>query len=503
MVQYQHDDFQVARINRSADLPSFLSCVGALILTAGVLGLLCITRFRVSENNGLTLSSASTLPLPTFRSCLSGGTRSFRDGHCICPYRRFGERCQKSFCPRVDQRADLGMPFHGGEGKEPAKGFPWLNLSICETDPQVMACHTRKLDPLPTLPDEETWKIDDMLQHFAPWDRNDILMLDYWSEAQQSLAQVRRNSRLFPEASGCSQRNAAFVILVRNKDIHLLSDLLEFIYRPHHLYVIHLERRHHQASSAILHNLAARLLISSEASNIIIINQSRSFETHWGGVSLVYGQLASTIAALEFAHAQGDFCWSHVINLSASDFPIKPLSALEKFLSLNHGTSFLESYHDGGRDLRHQRVIVPCGESVYSMVYNSSTGFSHLPNPFWISNLQAFFGSQWSILSREFAIFLVSNFTVLNILFAFRNTFVPDEHFIATVAQLYSGPHRLAIRNNYRHINWSSPGLLVTQADIPRLATSAAFFARKMSDSSVVASIKSWLTSNATPPLPS
>ena len=68
-----------------------------------------------------------------------------------------------------------------------------------------------------------------------------------------------------------------------------------------------------------------------------------SYHGLWGHISLVWMQLNGFFELLDLAD------WDHVINLSASDYPLRSSMDIHKWLSLekNKGMSFAEDWDDG------------------------------------------------------------------------------------------------------------------------------------------------------------
>lgn len=73
----------------------------------------------------------------------------------------------------------------------------------------------------------------------------------------------------------------------------------------------------------------------------------KRFSTIWGGASLLEMLLASMKDLLN-----STWSWDFVLNLSESDFPIKPIEKLAHFLTANKGRNFVKSH---GREV--QRFI--------------------------------------------------------------------------------------------------------------------------------------------------
>jgi protein xylosyltransferase len=66
----------------------------------------------------------------------------------------------------------------------------------------------------------------------------------------------------------------------------------------------------------------------------------RRFATIWGGASLLEMLLSCMSELLEMP----GWRWDFVLNLSESDYPVKMVSSLERFLSANRDRNFVKSH---------------------------------------------------------------------------------------------------------------------------------------------------------------
>ncbi len=82
-------------------------------------------------------------------------------------------------------------------------------------------------------------------------------------------------------------------------------------------------------------------MVASRFPNIRMVQ--KRFATIWGGASLLQMLLSSMGELLEMP----DWQWDFVMNLSESDYPLRPLEDLEEFLGRKKGKNFVKSH---GRD---------------------------------------------------------------------------------------------------------------------------------------------------------
>ena len=141
-----------------------------------------------------------------------------------------------------------------------------------------------------------------------------------------------------------------------------MTRLLRLIYRPHHVYLIHVDARQ---------DYLFRSLLSLELkySNIRLVRKRQS--TIWGGASLLDVLLRALDDLLKM-----DNQWQFAFNLSESDFPLRSIDQLEAFLSANPGRNFLKSH---GRQTR-QFIQKQGLDRVFHEVCTAILSFSKFKN---------------------------------------------------------------------------------------------------------------------------
>lgn len=170
----------------------------------------------------------------------------------------------------------------------------------------------------------------------------------------------------------------------------------------------------------------------------------RRFSTIWGGASLLEMLLATMRELLKT-----DWKWDFVINLSESDYPVKPLPRLVEFLTANKGRNFVKSH---GREV--QRFIQKQGlDKTFIECDNHMWRIGDRVLPFGI---QIDGGSDWIALSRNFVAY-ASNETpdelVRGLLVIFKHTLLPAESFFHTILK-NSQFCDTYVDNNLHVTNW-------------------------------------------------
>ena len=145
-----------------------------------------------------------------------------------------------------------------------------------------------------------------------------------------------------------------------------------------------------------------------------------SISTAWGGWSLCQIELDAIRLACGW---RSD--WSFFINLSAQDYPIKPLSEIRSFLARHEGTSFVtvrplaaERWH-----IRRRPYVLTIERKGAAIRLPIPMLLPARPSPRW-------FGSGWHILARGFCDWIARSEMTEKLRRRLRRTNVPTEIFI-------------------------------------------------------------------------
>eukprot|EP01112_Ceratiomyxa_fruticulosa_P017054 TRINITY_DN5243_c0_g1_i1.p1 TRINITY_DN5243_c0_g1~~TRINITY_DN5243_c0_g1_i1.p1 ORF type:complete len:613 (+),score=96.88 TRINITY_DN5243_c0_g1_i1:37-1875(+) len=370
-----------------------------------------------------------------------------------------------------------------------------------------------------------------LFSFYGPWSVNDKLILKYLlgndstpgplryynaisSEKKgyavpQNLPDADTNIYLTPQSFSpkpIQTARLAFMIMV-HLDVQRLELLLDTIWHPRNLYVIHLDAKLEDYQVALAYKIVSKYSVGN-SSNIEILPER--FKGTWGEISLVYMNLAGIIKLLEMDRDSEP--WSHVINLSVYDMNTKPIYRLSEFLSMDIHKHRNMLALEGGRPLRQNRqteFYSPCGKvSVQVNLEDPSlcggelcvmasknylegnleqTAVSNWMYRLPSDDMMYMEGSQWNFLTRDFALWLVSDFKAVEMLFSFKNTYIPDESYFQTA--LYNSPFRHTLmNNNFRWTDWKK-NLRVDMDDVEKLKWGHHFFIRKVKDSNVAQAI--------------
>ncbi|KAG6462694.1 hypothetical protein O3G_MSEX013426 [Manduca sexta] len=270
-----------------------------------------------------------------------------------------------------------------------------------------------------------------------------------------------------------------FLLTLNGRALRQVHRLINSLYRTNHYFYIHIDKR-----QDYLH----RKLIVLEKKFTNIRLAKKRFSTIWGGASLLKMLLESMKDFIEL-----NWKWDFVINLSESDFPIKSLEDLEKFLAANKGLNFVKSH---GREVQRfikkqglDKTFIECETHMWRV------GERKLPSGIVIDG-----GSDWIALSPPFVSYVVGKKDELlsGLSIIFKHTLLPAESFFHTVLRnshfcntyvdnnlhVTNWKRKLGCKCQYKHVvDWCgcSPNDFRTE-DWPRIQNTQdrqLFFARK------------------------
>ncbi|XP_012944960.1 xylosyltransferase oxt [Aplysia californica] len=227
-----------------------------------------------------------------------------------------------------------------------------------------------------------------------------------------------------------------FVLTVNGRAIRQVIRLLRVIYSPDHYYYIHVDKRQEY--------LFRELLPLENRFTNVMLTRNR-FATIWGGASLLQAHLSFLQELLEPGLGWN---WDYYINLSESDYPIKPLSQLTDYLTTYKGLNFLKSH---GKNT--PRFIKKQGlDQTFHECENHLWRVSHRPLP---RGIVLDGGSDWIGLWREFAHYVVTSTDqlVTGLKDYYKYSLLPVESFFHTVLQ-NSRFCQQSVDNNLHITNW-------------------------------------------------
>ncbi len=281
--------------------------------------------------------------------------------------------------------------------------------------------------------------------------------------------------------------------LLAHKDPVQLGRLLDALWAPENVFVVHYDRRRPKAEHRAVAALAAG------RPNIVIQTPTAVL---WGRYSLIRAQLVGLELALRHP-----LPWTHWVNLSGQCFPLRTPGEIASRLAAVPTTSFVRSFDplgpgsdwpDASTRLARRRLDSPTLEWWLRLpglgrrlrrFFGGASAIPSLPlrSPRPTPWFRWYGGDNWVVLSRTAATRLVSP-EGRAITEWLRTTAFPEESVFQSVVR--NAPDVGTIENTHlRHINWrdgqASPQTF-RAADLPRLRAAAdhgALFARKFDPS--------------------
>lgn len=240
--------------------------------------------------------------------------------------------------------------------------------------------------------------------------------------------------------------------------------LFKAIYAPGNQYVVHIDK----SSGSALAQEITRFLAPYQGVDII-----ESKAALWGGYSLVDAELRGMARLLEM-----DAQWTHYINLSGQDFPLKSQDYIRQFFAANPGKQFIRAVdqHKNRPDTINRISHVFTEENGQMVATGKPRSFLAGDTPF--------IGTQWKAVTRSFCEYVCHDPRADRFKSFYRNSFIADEAFFQTVL-MNSIDHGIVMNDDLRMIDWIPDGDIKLRPrnydkhDLDRLEESFDLFARK------------------------
>lgn len=240
--------------------------------------------------------------------------------------------------------------------------------------------------------------------------------------------------------------------------------LFKAIYAPGNQYVVHLDKG---SGQEMADDIAAFL------SPYQGVEMLEARDALWGGYSLVDAELRGMARLLEM-----DTGWSHYINLSGQDFPLKTQNYIRGFFAANPGRQFIRALD--------QRTERPDTINRISHLFTEEGGKmipTGIARPF-PSGETPFIGTQWKAVTRGFCEYVCHDPRADRFKTFYRNSFIADEAFFQTVLMNSTG-QGVVMNDDLRMIDWVPDGDIklrprnYDESDFVELTHSSDLFARK------------------------
>jgi hypothetical protein len=239
--------------------------------------------------------------------------------------------------------------------------------------------------------------------------------------------------------------------------------LFKAIYDPRNHYVVHVDKN---SGPELASEIRAFLLPYGNAD---MLDGKKAL---WGGYSLVEAELRGMERLLQMGE------WSHFINLSGQDFPLKSQKQIIAFLIANKNREFIKVLDQA---LDRPDTMLRVSEFVVEL--DDRIEQTAVSRPF-LSDAAPYIGNQWMIVSRAFCDFVCHDQRADRYKSFYQNTFIPDEGFFQTV-MMNTSVHNDIVSDDLRMIDWVPDGDIKLRPrtyvsdDADALKASPALFARK------------------------
>lgn len=240
--------------------------------------------------------------------------------------------------------------------------------------------------------------------------------------------------------------------------------LFRAVHDPANHYLVHVDKASGQALEDELRAFLAPY------PNARILPSRRA---QWGGWSLVDAELRGMAELLAMGAT-----WSHFVNLSGQDFPLRSQTEIMDYLKQRPGQEFIKVLDQAQMRPdtlgRVSKVMIETRDAM------AETGATRA----FLAGAKPYIGNQWMIVSRQFCEFACHDPRAERFVEFYKESFIPDEGFFQTM-MMNGAPHGEIVSDDLRAIDWITDGDIklrprtFTMRDAGRLVLSPALFARK------------------------
>ncbi|API57757.1 glycosyl transferase (plasmid) [Rhizobium leguminosarum] len=213
--------------------------------------------------------------------------------------------------------------------------------------------------------------------------------------------------------------------------------LFKAIYDPRNSYVVHVDKNSGETLDADIRDFLQPY------------PNAEVMEGHaavWGGYSLVDAELRGMQHLLTM-----DGNWSHFINLSGQDFPLKTQAQIMAHLRAHPNREYIKVLDQNKIRPDTMRRI---GEFVIERDGQIEQTLTMRP---FLEETTPYIGNQWMIVSRAFCSFVCNDVRADHYKAFYRNTFIADEGFFQTV-MMNTPVHGRIVNDDLRMIDWVPDG---------------------------------------------
>lgn len=232
-----------------------------------------------------------------------------------------------------------------------------------------------------------------------------------------------RGYRQTPDSETEREFPLAFNILFY-QNIEQLERLLRAIYRPQNQYCIHVDKKTPQSIIETVQHLTDCFDNVFLASKLEIV------------VYASYTRLLADINCMR-DHIENGYEWKYLLNMAASEFPIMTNLQIVQILKEFNGANDIHEVFITMDENRFRKkhftyidVVAKKGHMIHTKVKKEEP-----PHKLTITK-----GNAYNVFSKEFVKFVLKDKIAKDLLAWSADTFTPDEHYWATLNNLYSNP---------------------------------------------------------------
>jgi hypothetical protein len=368
----------------------------------------------------------------------------------------------------------------------------------------------------------------------GPWTgRNDVLLLslvfDYLRDSSATLLGTLDSSAergKWETGTKASAPVMVFAFLLDSAKISGIESLFPLVfshfYSADHLYIIHVD------SKAEVLRAKVRVMLPAAARNVLLIPEELSIKGLWGDISIVQAEAVCWLHALAMSDSGAWPAWRHFMVLSGTTVPLFAVGDMPEELDRIARTMW-KNLNKTGEDGRHDHRASFIA-ALRSRHLNLDPAGAHCANRFtqlqvpqvepltliaglprhslWESYGSALWsGFQWSVLHVDFIRTLLRSRGARKLLWAFRNSVIPDEGFMISAFRVLNLEHTGMVLGGRRAVNdpehghlvehsptfvkWTRRGYTMDEADVDMLAVNRkdCIVARKVTTRELVCSV--------------
>lgn len=252
------------------------------------------------------------------------------------------------------------------------------------------------------------------------------------------------------------------------KDSLQFKWLFDAIYNEEDIYVLHIDQKAKESVHADFRNC------TGFKSNVIFLP---SISVTWGGCGLIDAEWQAICFGLK-----NDPDWTHIINLSAQDYPLLSANMIRNELAHSWPSNYVLC-----NDIRRVHWRIRKRRLFHYFERNERRFFTPIPKIKPSDIHVRWVGPWWHILTREFCDWMINDNKAKRYLAFLRSAGMPDEMLIQNIIMdspfrdnlISCCKHEIVWRRPHEPIQSSARPNVLTMEDLPLLESSTAFFARK------------------------